>query len=457
MTAAADPLDIHIPRSSSGGQKARPAAVKSKSSRSFFAALNSIDMSDRAGLASSELHPAQHRAPQSRHQSFGNIDDDVTPDITPCATLFQRIMSDGIDGIKVVPVRGSSFTLGDSKEEPTPVPRRKQSSFHAPAKQSSFHNPKSSHLKTSPESKRPVLKGASFHSTTSATRSGASAVPAFPLPTSKGRPNSNHPVERRPIEKPSIDDDLPKKEMSFDTLANRESSKPLMQVIDLLWHDLRGVKGNYSGQINTHIQPHGFGSLVLVDGTTITCKWYNGAPLDRRRSDSGHPHREEKNRGSRRSSTGTTDKHHHHKPVVVLDESARTNGSDTNDYRKTMSEPIKAPSSPSTKKLSRKHTYQLGDTPQSNSHMTIAESMKHAIDSADSLKVHDFAFVLRSNGEWCYSIVAQKNSPSDSVDEHGQAVKNYEDANILFVTDTKGSTKCIKMKHWGKMIRLVNV
>jgi hypothetical protein len=424
MTAVADPLDIHIPRSSSGGQKARPADVKSKSSRSFFAALNSIDMSDRAGLASSELQPARPR-PQARRVSA-----DDSPDTTACATLFQRIMSDGIDG-KVK--RNSSFTLGDVKEEPTHVPR-KQSSFHAPAKQSSFHVPKSSHVKPSPESKR--------------------TMPAFPYPTSKGRPNSNRPIERRPIEKPPMDDDLPKKEMSFDTWAEKESPKQLMQVIDLLWHDLRGVEGIYSGQVNTHIQPHGFGSLVLVDGNTITCKWYNGTPLDRRRSDSGHySNKGERNRGgSRRSSTGTTDKHD--RQPVVLDESTRTNGSDTNEYRKTMSEPIQASTS---QKLSRKHTYQLGDAPQSNSHMSIAKSMKHAIDSANRLKVHEFAFVLRSNGEWCYAIVAQKDPPSESVDKDGRVIKNYEDANILFVTDTRGSTKCIKMKHWGKMIRLVNI
>jgi hypothetical protein len=83
--------------------------------------------------------------------------------------------------------------------------------------------------------------------------------------------------------------------------------------------------------------------------------------------------------------------------------------------------------------------------------------MKHAVENANSLKTHDFAFGLRSNGDWCYAIVAKKNAPSESRGQGGEVVTNYEDATIIFVTDTRGSTKCIKMKHWGKMVRLVNL
>jgi hypothetical protein len=426
-------------------------------------------MSDRAGLSSSELHPkGPGGGPARRHHSFGNIDADETPDLAACATLFQKIMSDGIEG-KGAQMRSSSFTARKSsftiEERPERPKHKRGSSFQLPTKQSSFHLPKkqSSFHVRAPESKKPIAEGASFHTDTDTSSitdpsmaAGPAPMPAFPLPTSKAK-KSNRPIERRPIEKPPLEDDLPLKEMAFEEPVDKSSTIPTMQVLDLLWHDLRGVQGKYSGQINTHIQPHGFGSLVLADGTTITCKWYNGTPLDRRRSDSGYFQKAERRRSSRRSSEGTSRRssegapHSHH----VLDESSRTNGSGTHphdvDYKKSISEPTKS------SKLSKRHTtYELGDTPLSNSHMVVPSSMKKAIESVDSLKMHDFAFVLRSNGEWCYSIVAKKNPPSE-VEENGRVVKNFEDANILFVTDTKGSTKCIKMKHWGKMIRLVNL
>ena len=319
-------------------------------------------------------------------------------------------------------------------------------------------------------------KGGSFHSTPSTAFSksreaspvepqkaemAVPKVPQLPMPVSKGKSNSNRPIERRrPKQRPPLESTLeteahlqnyeePQDELNQDT-------KNTMQVLDLLWRDLRGVEGKYSGQINSWIQPHGFGSLVLVDGTTITCKWFNGTPLDRRRSDSGCHRKESLRRSStsRRSSEGNEERHHR----AVLDESSRTarNSSDEFDYKKSVSEPA-IPSSTKAKQLSRRHTYQLGDAPLSSKHMVVPSSMRHAIENANSLKTHDFAFVLRSNGDWCYAIVAKKNAPSESRDQGGEVVTNYEDANIIFVTDTRGSTKCIKMKHWGKMVRLVNL
>jgi hypothetical protein len=448
MTAVADPLDVHIPKG------ARPHARtpdRSGSSRSFFQALNSIDMSDRAGLASSDFHNhgTGHPMATRRHHSFGNIDSDGD-DSPDAAATIQRIMSEGLDG-KRAHKKGFSFhnTTPYSADVKVNKPPKNGHSFH-----DASHTKRSSTKETT-----------SFHTASSGTadtidvdqhlpqsspekKSGKvapSPIPAFPFPTSKVGGRSNRPIERRPIERKLPVEDVPEKETPEDRPGHNPSST--MQVIDLLWHDLRGIQGTYSGQINSWIQPHGFGSLVLVDGTTITCKWYNGTPLDRRRSDGGCQEQEGKfRRSTRRSSDGTHDKRHR----VVLDESTRTSESDA-EYKKCVSEPIPPP-----KPLSRRPTYQLGDTPQCSSHMVIPKSMKGAIENANSLNIHEFAFVLRSNGDWCYAIVAKKNPPSET-QEDGVTVKNYDDANILFVTDTRGSTKCIKMKHWGKLIRLVNL
>merc|ERR1712226_162259 len=149
----------------------------------------------------------------------------------------------------------------------------------------------------------------------------------------------------------------------------------------------------------------------------------------RRHSDGGVDSQKERRKSSiRRNNT--------------LNASAPTHDSGAT-YKKSVSEPTK---------LTRKHRYQLGDAPHSSKHMVIPTSTKSAFQNASILNVHDFAFVLRSNGEWCYAIVAKKNIPSETK-QNRKSDQILEDAHLLFVTDTKGSTKCIKMKHWGNMIR----
>ena len=55
--------------------------------------------------------------------------------------------------------------------------------------------------------------------------------------------------------------------------------------------------------------------------------------------------------------------------------------------------------------------------------------------------IHSFAFILRSNKQWSYAIVADR------------PVINGDEC-IRFVTDALGSTKILKRRHWGKYIRL---
>ena len=55
----------------------------------------------------------------------------------------------------------------------------------------------------------------------------------------------------------------------------------------------------------------------------------------------------------------------------------------------------------------------------------------------ESLQTHDFAFVLRRNGQWTYAILAGRQ----------------EDA-LLFAVDSIGSVKRISKKHWTKLVRM---
>ncbi|KAL3787533.1 hypothetical protein HJC23_013742 [Cyclotella cryptica] len=152
------------------------------------------------------------------------------------------------------------------------------------------------------------------------------------------------------------------------------------RVISLPWTD-----GKYTGQVNQLIQPHGIGWIQYRDGTVLTATWCNGLPM---------------------------------RPASVQDVTQVT------------------PLSQRPRELT------LGDiaTPQD---MHIEPNPQKAHENAASLRLHSFAFILRSNGDWTYAILT--NRPVESGPE----------ASIRFVLDTEGRTKILKSKYWSKCIRLV--
>ncbi|KAL3787528.1 hypothetical protein HJC23_013737 [Cyclotella cryptica] len=84
----------------------------------------------------------------------------------------------------------------------------------------------------------------------------------------------------------------------------------------------------------------------------------------------------------------------------------------------------------------------LGDIATPNE-MIIEPNPQKAHENAASLRIHSFAFILRSNGDWTYAILA--NRPIECGSE----------ASIRFVLDTEGRSKILKSKYWSKCIRLV--
>lgn len=433
-----DPLDVHIPTADRNDSSRNSGDVR-RSSRSFFQALNSIDLSDRHHQPSSdEIRRATARPTPRRYHSYSHIND-VNPDAIACKSIFQRLMSDGAIDEEGEPV--SRLALTESSTTKGSVPKLK-SSFTSRSCASDEKTGRSDLKKDSSFRSNGKKKGSvSFQFTTPDTGS----IPhnnARVAPSPAPKPDKfRRPIYKRPVEEPPIEiEDLDTNETEFLSKDTVDEVGPgsTMQVTDYLW-TLWRVKGSYSGQVNTWIQPHGFGSLVMVDGTTVTCKWSNGVPINkmpasdiRRHSDGGVDSQKE----SRKSSISRNN---------TLNASAPTNDSGAT-YKKSVSEPTK---------LTRKHRYQLGDAPHSSKHMVIPTSTKSAFQNASILNVHDFAFVLRSNGEWCYAIVAKKNIPSETK-QNRKSDQILDDAHLLFVTDTKGSTKCIKMKHWGNMTRLTN-
>ena len=84
--------------------------------------------------------------------------------------------------------------------------------------------------------------------------------------------------------------------------------------------------------------------------------------------------------------------------------------------------------------------YALGDTTRSQSDMIIKATPEDAMDAADSLLKHDFAFVKRSDGSFTYAILAFRSRDS-----------------LTFVMSGTGSTKTVSRRRWTESVRPVAV
>ena len=79
--------------------------------------------------------------------------------------------------------------------------------------------------------------------------------------------------------------------------------------------------------------------------------------------------------------------------------------------------------------------------------------------AASFLRVHDCAFVLRTDGVWTYAIVAEVLPPSSDDDNNAEegTTSDQEDrgCTLRFVTDYDGSCKSISERKWGTHVRLI--
>ena len=96
------------------------------------------------------------------------------------------------------------------------------------------------------------------------------------------------------------------------------------------------------------------------------------------------------------------------------------------------------------------HDYVLGDVIRSSSHMMIECNTDRAIKAVDSLQIHDFAWVKRSDGLFTYAILAYRASINNE-SNHNRHPTEY----MYFVVDDSGSTKMVVKKHWHDSVRRV--
>lgn len=235
--------------------------------------------------------------------------------------------------------------------------------------------------------------------------------------------------------------------MSLNNRSKKNENTPTMsrpgtRVLNLPWTDHRGIQAYYSGGVNVLIQPHGYGTLVYEDGTSVQSMWNNGTSLQ----DDWH-HRWKKKR-----SASCTYKKSRSAPNVgnvpaamvspIYRKLSRSFEADKIDGEASRSPSCIRDLSGFTDIPFRLH-YNLGDigTPDD---MIVERDPVKGHQNVSSLKVHDFAFVLRSNGTWTYAIVAD-------FPERGTRRMS-----VHFVMNAKGSTKTVERRHWAKFVRLVN-
>jgi len=106
--------------------------------------------------------------------------------------------------------------------------------------------------------------------------------------------------------------------------------------------------------------------------------------------------------------------------------------------------------------------YFLGDVVRSTSHMIIESTPKQALRAVESLNVHDFAWVKRSDGLYTYAILAYRStcpltiesacaSPSADAPVSSSEGEEY----MYFVVDDYGSTKMVPKSRWHVNVRLM--
>ena len=96
-----------------------------------------------------------------------------------------------------------------------------------------------------------------------------------------------------------------------------------------------------------------------------------------------------------------------------------------------------------------RNDYVLGETVRCRSHMIIKPTFEEAGFAADSLNVHNYAFVKRSDGSFSYAIVANRLGSKNT-----SGTEAREEC-LLFVVDSNGSIKKLYKKSWNRSVRLI--
>ena len=192
-------------------------------------------------------------------------------------------------------------------------------------------------------------------------------------------------------------------------MQRTESDQSKIYVKNMPWTDHKGNGGEYSGEVNRLMQPHGRGVLKYNDGTKIKVTWVNGTLIEDRPCASGAIPAIESSKKSRQGRCSSTDSQ---QPPPLNSKTCLPG-------------------------------FRLGDA-ASPSDMVIEGDKKKALANIKALKVDDVAFILRSDGSWTYAAVANFYAKRGKI------------SSMRFVVDEMGSMKTVEKEDWAECIRMVN-
>lgn len=123
--------------------------------------------------------------------------------------------------------------------------------------------------------------------------------------------------------------------------------------------------------------------------------------------------------------------------------------------------PPTSPSVPSLENSTKKNKgyrsdYSLGETLRSSAHMIIEPNSEQDVRAVDLLKMHDFAFVKRSDGSYSFAILAFRSMEPMKKRAAENSSGAMEEC-MNFVIGECGSTKMVHRRNWSKSIRLVSL
>ena len=240
------------------------------------------------------------------------------------------------------------------------------------------------------------------HRRPSALSSSMNDVSTNPLPP----PTQKHTKPRQNRRKTVH---FSKRNSDDDDIQRTESDHSKIYVKHMPWTDHKGKGGDYCGEVNRLMQPHGRGVLKYDGGTTLEVTWVNGTPLEVDR------------------------------PCAIEAKPVIESNSKSRQRRRSSAHDSQPPSNP--KSLPG---FNLGDTAGPND-MVYQRDKDVALASIKTLKVHDFAFILRSDGlSWTYAVFANFYAKRGKI------------SSMRFVVDELGSTKTIEKEDWAECIRMVS-
>ena len=270
----------------------------------------------------------------------------------------------------------------------------------------------------------------------------------------------------------STEDDDNNDNNNNDDEGDTHSETKLMQVTNLRWQDVTsGVNGRYDGTVNQNMRPHGRGRFTSDSGQgSFEGRWEDGVvtSLDTNNNDASAaaaaassnnniaaaaiPSATNNNDTLKRRRSAYTSSSDAMSCVTRMNSSSfnmadypdaqpyPNNGQDTNTTTSTGGGGGGGGGGGAPQQQQLQY-YCLGETQRSSQHSIQSSSIEDIIQSVYALQISDFAFVRRSNGEWSFCQLVERNN-----NEEGEDV-------MTFVVNEVGHRKSLRPERWVKMVR----